>query len=247
MVRLRWFVLPLLLLVGGCRKEDGAIERGAAPTISVHRAVSVDLGNIGELYDTTVASEECVTDSGGVGCTARNGRIDRWISWQIPSGPGSDGDGTKFQRIGRWRTNGRFEAILAELGHDSPSFLFWNRESGGWIEVHPGTDSIYVSDDLGAILVLGWSPESIQRWEYWKDLAGTARRFICTPPTGSLVVDSFPHWIGPNHQSVSLNIANLDSTGLLGCRETLPVFDTVVADYMVKPQITPQSVDSTNP
>jgi hypothetical protein len=247
MVRLRWFLLPLLLLVGGCRKEEVAIEPKSAPTVSALRTFSVDLGNIGELYDTTVASDECVTDSGGVGCTARNGRIDRWISWQIPFGPDSDGDGTKFRRIGRWKNNGRFETILAELGHDSPSFLFWNREAGGWIEVHPGTDSIYVSDDLGAILVLGWSPESIQRWDYWKNLANSPQHFVCTPPTGRLVVDSFPHWIGPNLQLVSLNIANLDSTSLLGCRETLPIFDTVVADYMVKPQNLSQPADSTSP
>jgi hypothetical protein len=234
----RVLALPVLLLLAlvACQKEGAPSGQGSGRSGGFPKVLSVNLDNIGELYDTTVASAECRSDSDTVVCTARNGKVDRWISWNIPESPDGDGDGTTFHRIGRWKGNQRFEVIQVGLAHDSPSFLFWDREGGGWIDVHPGTDSFYVAADLGSILILGWTPQSLQRWDYWRGLGGQAYHFTCTPPTGKIAVDTIARWIGPNLELVPLDFANLDANLALGCKEVRPLFDTAVPEYMAWPQ-----------
>jgi len=236
-VRLAAMSFSVLLAMVGCRQEATPRRTETAGFPMDSRVKSVDLGNIGDLYDTTAASDECRSDSDTVVCAARNGRVDRWVGWEIPGSPTEDGDATTYRRVGRWNGVGRFEVIQVGLGHDSPSFLFWDREVGGWITVHPGTDSVFVSSGLENILVLGWTPQEIQRWDYWKGLGGPARHFVCTPSTGRLHADSIVRWIGPSLESVPLDIGNLETNPGLGCQESRTLYDTAVADYMVRPQV----------
>lgn len=196
--------------------------------------VRFDLGNIDSLGEPT-PGPDCKADSDSVVCTAQQGRVDHFQSWESADDPNSDGDRALFSLKGLWKGNHHFQLIRVELGHDSPAYLLWSVREGGWILVQPEHDSLYVGRDHNSILVRRYGGDNAIHWDYWNNLDADLHRYACTVPVGTLRADSVLSWKGPDGGEERLDPAQLQSQPHLDCIEATPILETVLPSYMEEP------------
>ncbi len=233
------FAIMMMLMILGCQSNK-PIQNVASENLSslspLKPLFELTFKNLKSEIDSVSPIAECVQDSINISCNAKNGFVSKFESWDVSADSNSDGDCIKYSVLGHFKRNTRFVIIAADLCHDSPTIIFWDRNAGGLIPVGLGSEKIYFSNDAESMISVVLNENVVANWDYWRNLNDSVAKFHCNIVSGTLKIDSFVSLTNPAMKTKRLDLANLAADSGVYCKMYEMPFDTVVPDYMKMPQ-----------
>lgn len=234
-IKAKALLTVIAFAVIGCELNG---KKGADSTIPQkedqrsENVVLVSIDNIPSFVDSERVVSECSHEGLKISCTAKSGKIDEYRGYEIPGSETTDGDYLRFSILGPLRENHKIVVIKAELGHDAPFLLFWNKDSGGHIYSSPYYDNIIFSKDATTLMISEGVSTNFKKWKLWLDLQGQARKYDCETDSAEILVDSAIWLIKKQHKSTTLRPQELIGRENIACKQTGYQFDSSLPDFL---------------
>lgn len=239
MTKMRYILsLIALLAITGCKSDNPGSKIEPVQTASLpqsRKLLEISLRDIKDLCDSTANSHECTDGSTGITCNASSGRVDVFESWEIPQTDSADGDNVEFSKIGVFKPFPQWIVLMAELGHDAPAVIFWDKSRGGYIVANPENASLFFDTTSKSLIEGETTSREGSRWTYWNELDREAKKFECTLNNGYLKLDSSAQQIIAANQPADFDLGSMTSDPRIQCVEHPPAFETALPDYMRMP------------
>jgi len=202
---------------------------------SLKSLLHITLENIDSFVDNSKIKNYCNGDTDSIMCRADDNKETKFASWDIEPTTNSDGDLTRFSILGECKLNKKFILIKAELGHDAPSIIFWNKKNAGMITVNPEDQFVYMSTDAHSLLAQQFDGNQQRKWDYWNNLDADTGRYYCEIKSGTLKFDTTIKFITTSYDVSELDILKLQVYNQIGCKPVSLIYDTALPHYMNKP------------
>jgi hypothetical protein len=225
----------ILFAVLGCEPNEKKGADSAIPQKKDLRGENIVLASINDIssfVDAEKTVSECSHEGLKISCTASSGKIDEYRGYEFPGSESTDGDFLRFSILGPLRENHKIVVLKAELGHDAPFLLFWNKDSGGHIYSSPYYDNIIFSKDATTLMISEGVSTSFKKWKLWIDLQGQARKYDCETDSADILVDSAIWLVKKQHKNAPLRPQELIGRENIACKQARHQYDSSLPDFL---------------
>ena len=139
----------------------------------------VTLDNLDSLLLPDRKVSECKATEKQLACSAASGKTTGFKSWKVPESKEGDGDSVGYSLLGTLAASPRWVVVKAEVGHDAPVVILWDKRTGGMIATNPGNHPVYLSPEQQTLVIHENAGEENEVLHLWTNLAGNPQKTNC--------------------------------------------------------------------
>lgn len=186
------------------------------------------LWNIDSVIDSSNLIDECKEVNNVLVCKSLLGRLLKHKNWIEHPSEGNDGDMEVYKAVGYYKYNKRFVVISVQTGHASPSFIFWDRNSGGYIHLDPNFEFVMMKNDGKLIINAGSDLNNEFIWEYRSFYNNMDEYFSCKLVKNIVQIGDEGLDVDALIKLIKLNRGSLISSKDFSCKKLISEFDKKV-------------------